>query len=93
MTTLLWAVSPSFAPQDMYYTATIGASGAIYGVLLAYAIYFPHRTIYLYFVFPIQAKYFVMIVGAITFLSSIGGASSGIAHSRIWAGSWSAICI
>ncbi len=79
VTTLLWAISP-FAPQDMYYTATIGASGAIYGVLLAYAMYFPHRTIYLYFVFPIQAKYFVMIVGAITFLSSIGGASSGIAH-------------
>jgi membrane associated rhomboid family serine protease len=65
----------------MYYTTTIGASGAIYGVLLAYAMYFPHRPIYLYFVFPIPARYFVMIIGAITFLSSIGSAGSGIAHT------------
>ena len=60
---------------------TIGASGAIYGVLLAYALYFPHRPIYLYFVFPIPAQYFVMIVGAITFLSSIGGGGGGVAHT------------
>ena len=50
----------------------IGASGAIYGVLLAYALSFPNRPIYMYLVFPIPAKYFVMIIGAITFLSSVG---------------------
>jgi membrane associated rhomboid family serine protease len=81
LTTLLWAVSPLPFSDEMYYTTTIGASGAIYGVLLAYALYFPHRPIYLYFVFPIPARYFVMIIGAITFLSSIGAAGSGIAHT------------
>jgi membrane associated rhomboid family serine protease len=79
--TLLWSISPLPFAQQMYYTATIGASGAIYGVLLAYGLYFPHRPIYLYFVFPIPARYFVMIIGAITFFSSIGNAGSGIAHT------------
>jgi membrane associated rhomboid family serine protease len=78
--TLLWAVSPLPMADQMYNTVTIGASGAIYGVLLAYGLYFPHRVIYL-IVFPIQAKYFVMIVGAITFYSSIGAGRSGIAHT------------
>ncbi|SRR6266540_2675420 len=81
VTTLLWSVSPLPYAEQMYYTATIGASGAIYGVLLAYAMYFPHRPIYLYFVFPIPARYFVMIIGAITFLSSIGSSGGGIAHT------------
>jgi rhomboid family protein len=81
LTTLLWAMSPLPFSAEMYYTTTIGASGAIYGVLLAYALYFPHRPIYLYFVFPIPARYFVMIIGAITFLSSIGAAGGGIAHT------------
>jgi membrane associated rhomboid family serine protease len=79
--TLLWSVSPLPYADQMYYTTTIGASGAVYGVLLAYGMYFPHRPIYLYFVFPIPARYFVMIIGAITFFSSIGSAGSGIAHT------------
>ena len=58
----------------------IGASGAIYGLLLAYGLYFPSRTIYLYFLFPIQARYFVMLVGAIAFLSSMGSSGGGVAH-------------
>jgi membrane associated rhomboid family serine protease len=71
-----------FAPlQQIYYIQTVGASGAIYGVLLAYAMYFPHRPIYMYFVFPIPAKYFVMIIGAISLLSSIDGTGGGIAHT------------
>jgi membrane associated rhomboid family serine protease len=60
---------------------TVGASGAIYGVLLAYALYFPHRPIYMYFVFPVPAKYFVMIMGGISLLSSLGGSGGGIAHT------------
>ena len=71
-----------FAPlQQIYYIQTVGASGAVYGVLLAYAMYFPHRPIYMYFVFPIPAKYFVMILGAISLLSSIDGTGGGIAHT------------
>jgi membrane associated rhomboid family serine protease len=81
LTSLVWSISPLPGADSLYYTATIGASGAIYGILLAYALYFPHRQIYLYFLFPIQAKYFVMIVGAIAFLSSLGSGGSGVAHT------------
>jgi membrane associated rhomboid family serine protease len=78
--TLLWSISPLPFGAQMYNTITIGASGAIYGVLLAYGMYFPHRPIYLYFIFPVQARYFVMIVGAIAFFSSIGSSGGGVAH-------------
>ena len=43
---------------------TIGASGAIFGLLLAYALYFPHRQILLFLLFPVPSRVFVMIVGA-----------------------------
>jgi len=59
---------------------TIGASGAIYGILLAYGMIFPNRQVYLYFLFPIRVKYFVVIIGAIAFYSSITGAGDGVAH-------------
>jgi membrane associated rhomboid family serine protease len=79
--TLLWGMSPLPFASAVYHSTMIGASGAIYGVLLAYALYFPHREILMYFVFPIPAKYFVMIMGAIAFLSSVGSAGSGVAHT------------
>ena len=65
----------------VYESVTIGASGAIYGLLLAYGLSFPNRPIYLYFLFQIPAKYFVMIVGAIAFLSSVGNQPGGISHA------------
>ena len=64
--------------EQLQHAIIIGASGAIYGLLLAYAMYFPDRPIY-YIVFPIQAKYFVMIVGAIAFYSSMTE-SGGVAN-------------
>jgi rhomboid family protein len=59
---------------------TAGASGAIYGLLLAYGLLFPERPIYLYFLIPIKAKWFVLIFGGIEFLSSIGNPGSGVSH-------------
>src|SRR6266581_2060850 len=56
-------------PSD--FVTTIGASGAIFGILLAYGMLFPDRLIYLYMIIPIKAKWFVVIIGAITFISSI----------------------
>ena len=67
--------------DGIYYSVTVGASGAIYGLLLGYGMYFPNRPIYLYFIFPIPAKYFVMIVGAIAFFSALGGPGGGVAHA------------
>jgi membrane associated rhomboid family serine protease len=58
----------------------IGASGAIYGILLAFGWLFPNRLIYIYFLFPIPAKYFVIIFGLIEFFSSVEGAGGGVAH-------------
>jgi len=58
---------------------TIGASGAIYGILLAFGMLFPNRIIYM-IIFPIRAKYFVMIMGGLAFYSSITASGSGIAN-------------
>ncbi len=57
---------------------TIGASGAVYGILAAYALFFPDRYVYLYFLFPIKMKYLALILGAIEFLSMYQ--NDGIAH-------------
>ncbi len=78
--TVAWALSPLPYAAAMYQSVVVGASGAIYGLLLAYGMYFPTRTIYLYLLFPIQARYFVMLAGAIAFLSSVGSSGSGVAH-------------
>ena len=59
---------------------TIGASGLVYGILLAYGLLFPNRHIYLYFLFPIKAKYFVLIFGALELFASWSGSSDNIAH-------------
>jgi membrane associated rhomboid family serine protease len=80
-TTMALSFIPGSFGTQLYYSLTIGASGAVYGVLLAYALYFPNRPIYMYMVFPIPAKYFVMIIGAISLLSSMGGPGGGIAHT------------
>ena len=60
----------------------IGASGAIYGLLLAFGMLFPDQTVMMSFLFPIKAKYMVMIYGAIAFLSSFqtGNPVSNLAH-------------
>jgi membrane associated rhomboid family serine protease len=65
---------------QLYNTITVGASGAIYGLLLAYGLYFPSRTIF-FLIFPLPARVFVMIVGAIAFVSSMGGPGGGVAHT------------
>lgn len=62
------------------FVPVVGASGGIYGLLLAYAWFFPERYIYVWFLFPMKAKHFVLLFGAIEFWSSLGGTGSGIAH-------------
>ena len=56
---------------------TIGASGAIFGVLLAFGMMFPDREIYIYFLFPVKAKYFIAGFALIEFISGLGGRSMG----------------
>lgn len=59
---------------------SIGASAGVYGILLAYGLIYPNRIVYFYFLFPIKMKYFVWIIGAIAFYSSITPGQGGIAH-------------
>ncbi|MFQ5930450.1 MAG: rhomboid family intramembrane serine protease, partial [Acidobacteriota bacterium] len=66
--------------QPFSLVPTIGASGAIYGVLMAYGIMFPERLVYLYFLFPVKVKYFVAVLGALTFFSAFSSPGSPIAH-------------
>jgi len=58
----------------------IGASGAIYGILLAFGWLFPNRQIYIYFLFPVAAKYFVIIFGLLEFVYFSRGGGGGISH-------------
>jgi membrane associated rhomboid family serine protease len=61
-------------------TSTIGASGAIYGLLLAFGVLFPDTQVLMYFLFPIKAKYLVMIYGGVELLSALGTRNSGISN-------------
>jgi len=58
---------------------TIGASGSVYGVLIAYALFFPDNLIFLYFLIPVKAKYLIGFLVVIEFLA-VDSASSGVAH-------------
>ncbi len=59
---------------------TIGASGAIYGLLVAYAVMFPNRKIYLYFLIPVKVKWAVIAFVGLEFLASFDATSSGVGH-------------
>jgi membrane associated rhomboid family serine protease len=79
--TVLFSFLPFGFSQLVRYSIVIGASGAVYAVLLAYALYYPDRPIYMYFLFPIPARVFVLIMGGIALLSSISGSQGGVANA------------
>jgi membrane associated rhomboid family serine protease len=60
---------------------TIGASGAVFGILLAFGMMFPNSLIYVYFAIPVKAKWFVIFYGAIELYSGIAdNVGDNIAH-------------
>ena len=58
----------------------IGASGAVFGILLAFGMMFPNAMLYIFFAIPMKAKYFVILYGAIELFSGFYDTTSNIAH-------------
>jgi membrane associated rhomboid family serine protease len=59
---------------------TVGASGAVFGILLAFGMLFPDRLIYIYFFLPIKAKYMVILWIGLELLYGVTGTTDGVAH-------------
>jgi membrane associated rhomboid family serine protease len=80
---VLVSLLPFAATSATYNANIVGASGALYGLLLAFALYFPNRPILMFLFFPVPAKYFVMILGAIAFITSIEGSGTVAATTHL----------
>jgi membrane associated rhomboid family serine protease len=63
-----------------YSSMTYGASGAIFGVMLAYAMVFPNRIVYFWWIFPMRAMTFVLLCAGIEMYSLLG-LQDGVAHT------------
>lgn len=75
------ALNPGILAQNLDIFSTVGASGAVYGVLLAFGMLFPNRPLYLMFLpVPVKAKWMVVIWGGMELLLGMSSASDGIAH-------------
>ncbi|HNW97789.1 MAG TPA: rhomboid family intramembrane serine protease [Bacteroidales bacterium] len=65
----------------LYHTPTIGASGAVFGLLLAFGMMFPNSLIYIYFAIPIKAKWFVILYGAMELFFGVSNSGGdNVAH-------------
>ena len=62
------------------YIPVVGASGAIYGLFTAYAILYPDRNVYFYFLLPIKIKYLLIILTGISLFSILIQSNSSISH-------------
>ncbi len=60
--------------------STVGASGAVYAILLAFGMTFPNQPIYLYFLLPMKAKYFVILYAILELVLGFSQSADGIAH-------------
>lgn len=86
LATIAVSLLPYFFARSMYISFTVGASGAIYGLLLAYGVIFKDRPILMWFLFPVPAKWFVIITGALVLWASITDRTGGVAHLAHLAG-------
>ncbi|MEM1271890.1 MAG: rhomboid family intramembrane serine protease, partial [Bacteroidota bacterium] len=59
---------------------TVGASGAVFGILLAFGVLFPNAEIYIYFILPVKAKYFVLFYGLFELFAGVTNLMPQVAH-------------
>jgi membrane associated rhomboid family serine protease len=85
MAGLVHGILAPFLPGAVMSYYMFGASGAIFGVLLAFAIYYPEQRILLWFLVPIPARVLVILFAILTILGLMGGAG-GISHLTHLAG-------
>lgn len=83
MQELVWSIS--YSPEQLAYFSdallTIGASGAVYGILLGFGMMFPNAPIFFLFIpIPIKAKWFVLGYGLLELFYGVTGSADGVAH-------------
>jgi membrane associated rhomboid family serine protease len=77
---------PYEVTRDIYREITVGASGAIYGLLMAWALLFPHRQILFLFIFPLPARVAAALMGAMSLMAAVGGINNSVAEATHLAG-------
>ncbi len=75
-----------YVSTGYYGVFLLGASGVVFAVLLAYAVYYPDSTIYIMGIFPIKAVYLVLGYTALELFSHVTNRASGVAHLTHLAG-------
>jgi len=75
------SITSSKKLAQLIVTPTVGASGSVFGLLLAFGMLFPNTLLYIYFAIPIKAKYFVMIYGVLElYLGISNNPADNVAH-------------
>jgi membrane associated rhomboid family serine protease len=80
VSTILVSLLPFDATRLEYVIPTVGASGAVYGLLMAWAIIFPTRTILFMLIFPLTARVYALVMGAIAFFAAVSATGSSVAN-------------
>jgi membrane associated rhomboid family serine protease len=78
--TVLVTCLPFAGAESSYHAVTIGASGAVYGLLIAWGLLFPGRQILFMLLFPLSARVYVVLMGAIAFLAAVTATDNGVAN-------------
>ena len=77
---IIVSLLPFDSARQSYGATTIGASGAVYGLLMAWGILFPHRQILFMLIFPLRARVYVLLMGALAFLFAVGASGGQVAN-------------
>jgi len=80
VSTILISLLPFDNARLSYQAVTIGASGSVYGLLGAWAIVFPNRPILFMLIFPLKARVYALIMGAIAFFSAMSASGNNVAN-------------